>query len=211
MATNFVLMLFDSIFRNIRHLKKIPMAIEERRQTQLAQTSTTTTGTASSQTSGIPARLVALVSAMRLRQWTKNLALFVGLVFAQRLFILSAFERAAVAFVAFCLASSIIYLLNDLLDLENDRQHPAKRHRPLASGRLPVSWAVVSMGILLLACAGLTSLIFTLPVETDTFARFGGANLLFAATIFSYLLLMVLYSIRLKHIVLLDVFVIASG
>ena len=156
-------------------------------------------------------RILALVAAIRPRQWTKNLALFVGLVFAQRLFTVSSLERVILAFIAFCLASSIIYLLNDLLDLENDRQHPAKRYRPLASGRLPIPWAIVSMGIFLLVCAGLTSLIFTLPVQKDIFTRFGGANLLFAATIFAYLLLMVLYSIRLKHIVLLDVFIIASG
>ena len=80
----------------------------------------------------------ALLKAMRPRQWTKNLAIFVGIVFAQRLFSLSLFERAFIAFVVFCLASSSIYLLNDLLDLENDRQHPVKSKRPLASGALPI-------------------------------------------------------------------------
>jgi 4-hydroxybenzoate polyprenyltransferase len=157
--------------------------------------------------------MLALIVAMRPRQWTKNLGIFVGLVFAQRLFSAISFERAGVAFLAFCLASSVIYLLNDLLDLENDRQHPVKRKRPLASGRLPISWAIAMMGVLLLACAGLTAIIFALPIrpEIDTFADLGGSNLLFAATIITYLLLMVLYSIRLKHIVLLDVFVIASG
>jgi len=162
---------------------------------------------------GTKDRLFALVKAMRPRQWTKNLALFVGLVFAQRLFALSSFERAALAFAAFCLASSIIYLLNDLLDLENDRRHPLKCKRPLASGSLPVSWAVAAMGLLLLLCAGLTASIFTLPIspQSDIFSSFGGANLLFASTVVCYLLLMVLYSIRLKHVVLLDVFIIASG
>lgn len=156
---------------------------------------------------------MALVAAMRPRQWTKNLALFVGIVFAQRLLDLSAFERAFVAFVVFCLASSSIYLLNDLFDLENDRQHPVKCKRPLASGRLPTSWAIVAIGMLILACAGLTLLVFKIPIQfsTDLFASFGGANLLFALTVAAYLLLMVLYSARLKHVVLLDVFVIASG
>ena len=150
---------------------------------------------------------------MRPRQWTKNLALFVGLVFAQRLFTLSSFERAALAFAAFCLASSFTYLLNDLLDLENDRQHPTKRKRPLASGSLPISWAVTTMGILLVGCIALTLLIFLVPIEPqqNLFASLGGANLLFAFTVASYLFLMVLYSIRLKHVVLLDVFIIASG
>jgi 4-hydroxybenzoate polyprenyltransferase len=193
-------------------LKKTFLATEEQTKQQSEQLSSRKNGTTpASLNHGTRVRLSALVAAIRPRQWTKNLALFVGLVFAQRLFTLSSFERVTLAFAAFCLASSMIYLLNDVLDLENDRQHPAKRHRPLASGTLPISWAIVGMGILLLGCAALTALIFTLPVQTDIFARFGGANLLFAATIFSYLLLMVLYSLRLKHIVLLDVFIIASG
>jgi 4-hydroxybenzoate polyprenyltransferase len=156
-------------------------------------------------------RFSALLKAMRPRQWTKNLALFVGLVFAQKLFVLTSFERAALAFVAFCLASSVIYLLNDLIDLENDRQHPLKRLRPLASGRLPISWAVVAIGVLLCLGAATTSLLFSIPVQSDMFAGLGGANLLFILTIATYLILMVLYSVRLKNVVLLDVFIIASG
>ena len=162
---------------------------------------------------GMKSRVFALITAMRPRQWTKNLALFVGLVFAQQLFTLTSFERVGLAFVAFCLASSFIYLLNDILDLENDRQHPVKRNRPLAAGSLPISWAIAAMGTLLLLCAGLTVLIFMIPIhaQLDTFAYLGGSNLLFTATLITYLLLMVLYSVRLKHVVLLDVFIIASG
>ncbi len=160
---------------------------------------------------GTGKRILALLKAMRPRQWTKNLALFVGLVFAQKLFVLASFERATLAFAAFCMASSAIYLLNDLFDLENDRQHPVKRLRPLASGNLPVSWAIVTIGVLLCICAGLTSLLFAIPVQSDVFAKVGGANLLFIFTITTYLILMVFYSIRLKHVVLLDVFIIASG
>src|SRR5260370_9595152 len=133
---------------------------------------------------------------MRARQGTKHLALFVCIVFAQRLLDLSAFERAFVAFVVFCLASSSIYLLNDLFDLENDRQHPVKCKRPLASGRLPTSWAIVAIGVLILAFAGLTLLVFKMPVQfsTDLFASFGCANPLFARTRPAYLLLIVRYS-----------------
>ena len=162
---------------------------------------------------GTGGRIRALVVTMRPRQWTKNLALFVGIVFAQRLLTLSSFERAFVAFVVFCLASSSTYLLNDLLDLENDRQHPAKCERPLASGNLPASWAIVTIGILVLACAGLTLLIFNMPLgsQPDIFSSLGGANTLFALTVAAYLILMALYSVRLKHVVILDVFIIASG
>lgn len=158
-------------------------------------------------------RVLALIMVMRPKQWVKNLAIFVGIVFAQRLFLLPLFERALIAFIAFCLASSSIYLLNDMLDLENDRQHPVKSKRPLASGMLPISWAIAAMGILILACAGVTMLVFLIPIQgqPEVFTSFGGANLLFALTIITYLLLMALYSIRLKHIVLLDAFIIASG
>jgi 4-hydroxybenzoate polyprenyltransferase len=158
-------------------------------------------------------RFRALLKAMRPRQWTKNLALFVGIVFAQRLLSLESFERALLAFAAFCLASSVIYLLNDLLDLENDRQHPVKSKRPLASGALPTSWAKAAIGVLLAACAALTLLIFFIPVsrQADIFAAYGGASVAFAVALGTYLLLMVLYSARLKHVVLLDVFIIASG
>lgn len=158
-------------------------------------------------------RLFALLRAMRPRQWVKNLAVFVGIVFAQRLLSLPLFERALVAFASFCLASSTIYLLNDLLDIENDRRHPIKSKRPLASGALPVSWAIIAMGILVLACGGITSLVFFIPIEgqSDIFASYGGANVLFVLTMTTYLLLMALYSVHLKHMVLLDVFVIASG
>jgi len=155
----------------------------------------------------------AIVRAMRLRQWTKNLAVFVGIVFAQRLLNVPSLERTGLAFVTFCLASSSVYLLNDLLDLENDRQHPTKRHRPLASGRLPVSWAIAAIGVLLLGCVGLTTWIFFVPIAPlqDIYATYGGANLIFALTIATYLILMTLYSVRLKHVVLIDVFIIASG
>ena len=155
----------------------------------------------------------ALLVAIRPRQWTKNVIVFIGVIFAQRLFNLLAFERAMLAFVAFCLASSSVYLLNDLHDLEHDRMHPIKRLRPLASGALPKGWAKFTIGILLIACAAVVALAFLLPLPSpnDVFAWLGGANILFALTLASYLVLMVLYTVRLKHVVLIDVFIIASG
>lgn len=160
----------------------------------------------------VTGRLYALLIAMRPRQWTKNLAIFVGIVFAQRLLNPISFGRATIAFAAFCLASSSIYLFNDLLDLENDRQHPKKKLRPLAAGILPTAWAKAAIGVLWLACAGLASVLFFVPIDgPDTFAGLGGANILFVCTLASYLILMILYGLRLKHVVLLDVFIIAAG
>ncbi len=155
----------------------------------------------------------ALLVALRPRHWTKNVIVFIGVVFAQRLFNMLSFERAVLAFVAFCLASSSIYLLNDLHDLENDRIHPTKCMRPLASGALPRSWAKITISILLIGCIALVALTFLLPLPSpnDVFAWLGGANILFALTLTTYLLLMALYTVRLKHMVLIDVFIIASG
>jgi 4-hydroxybenzoate polyprenyltransferase len=155
----------------------------------------------------------ALLVAMRPRQWTKNVIVFIGVVFAQRIFNMLAFERALLAFVAFCLASSSIYLLNDLHDLENDRMHPTKRFRPLASGALPKAWATFTIGVLLIASTAIVALIFLVPLPSpnDLFAWLGGANVLFALALATYLVLMVLYTMRLKDVVLIDVFIIAGG
>jgi 4-hydroxybenzoate polyprenyltransferase len=186
---------------------------KQQSERQKGLNSTTTNGAKSEASKRITGkRIRAVVQSMRPRQWTKNLALFVGLVFAQQLFSLTSFERACVAFVIFCLASSSIYVFNDLLDLERDRRHPIKSRRPLASGALPISWAIVTIGFLILGCAGFTFFLFSIPIQqTDIFALLGGSNVLFALTVVAYLLLMILYSVRLKHIVLLDVFIIAGG
>lgn len=186
--------------------------VTEEKQSIQQQATLSTTGSVTPLTLSVGGRMLALFRALRPRQWVKNLALFVGILFAQRLLSLPILERAVLAFVTFCLASSVIYLFNDLLDLENDRRHPVKSKRPLASGALPATWAVAAIGVLLLACAGLIALVFFIPIDgRDIFASYGGASVLFALTIVAYLLLMGLYSLRLKHVVLLDVFIIASG
>jgi len=157
------------------------------------------------------ARIRALIGVMRPKQWTKNAFVFIGLIFADQAFHILPLERSVIAFLAFCMASSTIYILNDIGDLEKDRQHPVKRFRPLASGRLPVSWAIVLMCGLLLVCCALVGGLFMLPVNSSLHANLGGANVLFALTIAAYLIINVLYNIRLKHVVLIDVFCIASG
>src|SRR5574341_434606 len=80
----------------------------------------------------------ALIKAMRPRQWIKNGFIFFALVFDKQLFLLDPFLRTLAGFFLFCLISSAVYLLNDITDIEADRQHPVKKHRPLASGELPV-------------------------------------------------------------------------
>jgi 4-hydroxybenzoate polyprenyltransferase len=156
-------------------------------------------------------RVKALIVLMRPKQWTKNGAVFIGLVFAGQLFQVYPLIRAILAFITFCFVSSAIYVLNDLLDIEKDRQHPAKRFRPLASGRLPTSWAKGALVGLVLICCALTSVMFIVPSPLDIYGSLGGASALFALSILAYFVLMVFYSFRLKHVVLIDVFCIAAG
>lgn len=143
-----------------------------------------------------PVRLAAaLLRALRPKQWSKNLFVFAGLIFAGEVGHVQAVAITLAAFACFCALSSSVYLVNDIADRESDRLHPKKRLRPIASGDLPVSaaraaFAVISAGGL--ACSALLG------------TEFG----LIAA---GYWLLMLLYTFVLKHEVILDVFAIAAG
>jgi 4-hydroxybenzoate polyprenyltransferase len=132
---------------------------------------------------------------MRPQQWIKNLFLFAALVFSGHLFMEGDLGRTAAGFALFSLAASGIYLFNDITDLERDRLHPVKKLRPLPSGRLPVGLAA-GASVALLA-GGLVGAWLLEPL-------FGGILL-------TYVVLNVLYSLRLKHVVILDVMTIAAG
>ena len=136
-----------------------------------------------------------LIREMRPKQWTKNLLLFFGLIFAQKLTDPYLLGLATAGFVVFCAASSAIYIVNDLVDLERDRHHPGKRNRPLAAGVVTPSQAVVLAVVLL---------VFAIVGAFALRPEFGVITL-------AYLALMVAYSFWLKHIVLIDVFAIAAG
>ena len=86
----------------------------------------------------------ALFKTMRPKQWTKNVFIFAALVFDRKLTHPTAFLHTVVAFVAFSLVSGAVYLINDLVDVEKDRQHPTKRHRPLPSGQLNAKVALAA-------------------------------------------------------------------
>jgi 4-hydroxybenzoate polyprenyltransferase len=140
-----------------------------------------------------PVARAALV-ALRPRQWTKNLLLFAGLLFAGKLGETSLWPEACLAFVAYCAGSSAAYLANDVRDAPHDRDHPVKRLRPVASGELPVRLALVLAALLAIGALGLT-----LYVGLGSLA-FMGAFLALQAT----------YSAGLKHVVLIDVLAIAA-
>ena len=139
--------------------------------------------------------LKALLKTMRPRQWTKNAFLFAALVFDGKLFHLPDFLRTLAGFGLFCLISSAIYIFNDLLDVESDLQHPVKKNRPIASGKLPVSVAVV---------AGIVLVLFTLTTGYLLAWQF-------ALTLLIYFAMMLAYSKWLKHILILDVLILAAG
>ena len=126
---------------------------------------------------------------MRVRQWSKNLILFAALIFSRNLLDLPLLLRSTVAFLVFCLLSGVVYTVNDLLDLEADRQHEVKRRRPLASGRLPVRVAVSGAALVL---------VVALAAATAMGSRF----LLISV---GFLAFNLAYSLVLKNIVIVDV------
>ena len=148
-----------------------------------------------SETTRQPFFLLPLLRAMRPRQWAKNGFVFVALLFDRRLDEPESVLRTLAAFVLLCLMSGAVYIMNDLADLEQDRQHPKKRFRPLASGRLSPTVAAVAAPTF-----ALVSLIAGFAL-----ARSLGWILL------AYLLSQVAYTFWLKHIVLLDVSTVAAG
>lgn len=139
------------------------------------------------------ASLRVWLKALRIHQYAKNALIFVPLLTAHA-YTLSSGLRALLAFVAFSLCASSVYLLNDLIDLRADRQHPIKQNRPLACGAIPLAHALIAVPLLLAAayiCAAMTSL-------------------LFAAVLTAYFALTLAYSLTLKRRLMVDIVVLAS-
>lgn len=139
--------------------------------------------------------MFAPLEALRPKQWTKNLLLFVGVIFSQHLSDMALLQRAMAGFVAFSLLSGSVYVLNDLMDVEADRQHPKKCKRPIASGRLPVPLAWGMLPVILAAVGAISWWL--------------GPAFMTVAGI--YLASNLAYSFWLKHKVIIDVFLIANG
>jgi 4-hydroxybenzoate polyprenyltransferase len=146
---------------------------------------------------GLPARRslpAAVLVSLRPRQWTKNLLLFAGIIFAAKLGDASRWAEALAAFAAYCAASSASYLVNDVRDAPHDRLHPVKRSRPIARGELSARAAVGLAAVLLLVAFALV-----IPL--------GVASILFLCAFFA---LQAAYTLSLKHVVLLDVMTIGG-
>jgi 4-hydroxybenzoate polyprenyltransferase len=139
--------------------------------------------------------IVALIQTMRPKQWLKNIVVFAPLVFDVKLFNPRYLLQTVIGFVMLCLISGTVYIINDLVDIEKDRQHPKKRERPLPSGRLSTRAAVIA------------AIIITLVVLPLGFLL----NSLFGIILTLYLLIQFAYSFWLKNIVIIDAMLIASG
>jgi len=139
--------------------------------------------------------LPAWLRLLRPQQWVKNGFVFVGLLFGHAWTDPVKLEQALAAFAAFCLLASAVYVMNDLIDREQDRLHPEKKNRPLAAGTVGVSAAVV-LALACLAAGGAVAWLWA-----------GSAPWIFLA----YVALNIGYSAGLKHVVILDVFIIAAG
>ncbi|MBI5472064.1 MAG: decaprenyl-phosphate phosphoribosyltransferase [Ignavibacteriae bacterium] len=141
------------------------------------------------------ARAGAYLKLIRPKQWIKNLFVFAPLIFAKELFDAGPVIAAVEAFVAFCLAASAVYVINDIADVEADRLHPVKRHRPIAAGAVSATEAYLLIAMLLVGAS-------LAAYAMDS---------LFQLILAGYVAMNVAYSFRLKHIVLLDVFIVAAG
>lgn len=140
-------------------------------------------------------KVPAIIRLIRVKQWVKNLFLFVPLFFAGKLFHLEALLSLSLGFIAFSLVASAVYVLNDYNDIESDRIHPEKCKRPLASGEIGVTLA---FGLLFFLVIGGLGLAWVLSLG-------------YFFVIAAYLLVNIAYSFGLKHIALLDLFIIALG
>ncbi len=139
--------------------------------------------------------LAGLFELLRPQHWIKNVLVFAALVFGQQLFVLDSVVRSVVAFVAMCMAASAVYVFNDLRDVVQDRLHPLKRRRPLAAGRVSEN---TGRAAAILLAAGSCALAFVLAPAA-------------AYTIAFYLAINVIYSTSAKHVVILDVMLLAMG
>jgi len=137
----------------------------------------------------------ALLESMRPLKWARNAFVLTALIFDKKVFNGPAVLRVSAAFALFCLVASGVYIVNDILDIERDRQHPTKRNRPLASGRLPIPLAAVAAVLCLGFSIGLGWLV----------------SWELGAILLTYVAVNVAYSLWLKHIVVVDTFAIASG
>ena len=139
--------------------------------------------------------ILAAIKLLRLEQYVKNLFIFLPIFFGLKISNLALVVDVSIAFIAFSLTPSAVYIFNDYFDVEDDKLHPKKKNRPLASGAISNNIAFILMGIL--AIVGITLM---------SYLSFTATGILLV-----YLVLNIAYSVKLKHIVIVDIFTISIG
>jgi 4-hydroxybenzoate polyprenyltransferase len=143
------------------------------------------------------------VQLLRIRHWIKNVLIFIPLFFSVSFFNTSLLVSAAFGFICFSLLSSIVYIFNDIQDIDKDRLHSSKCRRPLASGKIPVPHAIV---VLIILFAVLIFLLVMLRVQENRLYNLKSIGLMLL-----YMVLNIAYSLGLKNIPIIDVSILASG
>ncbi len=143
----------------------------------------------------LPLWFRGLIRAMRPKQWTKNGLIFIPIFFDRQFMHVDPMLRVTLGFVLFCIMSGAVYLLNDIVDVERDRMHPKKRFRPIASGDLPIRVATTAAIILPILTLAI-SLTYSVPL---------------AVVLLIYMVKQIGYSFYLKHVVIVDVMILAFG
>ena len=138
------------------------------------------------------------VKLMRIKHYIKNGLIILPLFFSQNLFVVKNYINIILCFLSFSFMCSVVYIINDIRDIERDKKHPIKKNRPLASGKVTKKQAYILLAILLIA-----SLILNYFCYTNRFLSY--------ALLLGYLFLNVLYSFGLKNIPLIDIIILASG
>jgi 4-hydroxybenzoate polyprenyltransferase len=136
-----------------------------------------------------------IIISMRPKQWYKNILIFIGIIFSMNVLNFAMWPKILAAFAIFCMVSGGEYIINDIIDIDKDRQHPKKRLRPITSGKLKVSYAAT----------------FAIALVAVAFWWAYSINVQFLMATAAYILLVLLYSIYLKHLVIVDVLTISMG
>lgn len=138
------------------------------------------------------------IKLIRVKHYIKNLLIFLPIIFSQRITDITALTKTLIAFILFCISTSIIYVVNDIKDIDKDRNHPKKKNRPLASGEISIKQAIKVIIIL--------SIILICGISI-----FFRNNAYVIAVILVYIIMNMLYSMKLKNIPILDIAILATG
>jgi len=139
--------------------------------------------------------LINYIHLLRPKHWIKNIFVFAALIFSLNLFNIVKLTASLQAFFAFCLASSFVYIINDIIDIEQDKKHPKKRYRPIASGKVSIKYA--------------TAISIVCLIASMASAYFINLNTLIVISV--YIFINIFYSMKIKNVVILDVMFIALG